>query len=275
MTNNRDMAARLRALHERDGLFVLPNPCDVGSALLMENLGFEALATSSAGMARAMGRPDGARAVSRDEAIEHARLMIDAVAVPVTGDLEDGFAVEPDGVVRTIADSREAGLAGCCIEDATYDDSDPIIELGLATERIAAAAEAAHADDHPFVLTARAENLMYGWRGLDETVTRLQAFDRVGADAVYAPGLISLDDIRRVVGSVDKPVNVLIGLPGQDWSLDDLREIGVRRVSVGSAMSRAAFGAVFDLARALLDDGRVEPAGSGVPDLDALFAPRS
>ena len=212
--------------------------------------------------------------MSRDEAIEHARLMIDAVAVPVTGDLEDGFAVEPDGVVRTIVDSRQVGLAGCCIEDATYDDSDPIIEMGLATERIAAAADAAHADGHPFVLTARAENLLFGWRGLDETVTRLQAYARVGADAVYAPGLITLDDIRRVVESIDKPVNVLVGLPGQNWSLDDLRDLGVRRVSVGSAMSRAAFGAVFDVAHALLDDGRLEPKGAGVPDLDALFAPR-
>ncbi len=271
MNDDREMAARLLALHERDGLFVLPNPCDVGSAVLLESLGFEALATSSAGMARAMGRPDGARAVSREEAIEHARLMVDAVDVPVTGDLEDGFAVEPEGVVRTIVDSRRAGLAGCCIEDATYEAGEPIIEIGLATERIAAAADAAHADGHPFVLTARTENLLFGWRGLDETVTRLQAYAEAGADAVYAPALITLDDIRRVVDSVDKPVNVLVGLPGQDWSLDELRQLGVRRVSVGSAMSRAAFGAVFEVARDLLD-GRLEPKGGGVPDLDALFA---
>ena len=270
-----EMAARFRALHERQDLFVLPNPFDVGSARLLEHLGFEALATTSAGFARSLGRPDGARAVSRDEAVGHAREIVEAVSLPVTGDLEDGFSVEPEGVVRTIVDSRRAGLAGCCIEDATYDRSDPIMDLGLATDRIAAAAEAAGAGGHPFVLTARAENLLYGWRDLDETITRLQSFAAAGADAVYAPGLIALDDIRAVVGAVDRPVNVLIGLRGQDWTLDDLREIGVRRVSVGSALSNAAFASVVEISRSLLDDRRLAPVRGSTPNLDELFAPSS
>lgn len=266
------MASRFRELHQRDQLFVLPNPYDVGTARLLQHLGFEALATTSAGLARTMGRADACRAVTREEAVDHAREIVEVVEVPVTGDLEDGFSTDPDGVVRTIMDSRQAGLAGCCIEDATYDESEPIIDLGLATERIAAAAEAAHAGEHPFVLTARSENLLYGWLDLDETVSRLQAYADAGADAVYAPGLVTLEDITRVVESVDKPVNVLIGLPGQDWSLEDLNEIGVRRVSLGSALSRAAFGAVVEMATSLRETGRLEPVGDAVPDLDALFA---
>jgi 2-methylisocitrate lyase-like PEP mutase family enzyme len=255
-------------------LLVLPNPYDIGSARLLEHLGFRAVATTSAGLARSLGRPDAARAVSRQEAIDHAATIAAAVDVPVSGDFEDGFAFEPDGVASTIGAARRVGLAGCCIEDATYDRASPIIELGLAVERIAAAAEAAHAGGHPFVLTARTENILYGWRDLDETVTRLRAYADVGADVVYAPGLVALDDIRRVVESVDKPVNVLVGLPGQDWSLSDLQEVGVRRVSVGSALSRAAFGAVMDVAGELLAGGRLEPRGGAVPDLDAVFTRR-
>jgi 2-methylisocitrate lyase-like PEP mutase family enzyme len=279
-----EMAARFRALHETDGLFVLPNPYDVGTAKLLDHLGFEAMATTSAGLARTLGRPDAARAVSRAEALDHARLVVEAVGVPVTGDFEDGFALDPEGVAATIVESRRIGLAGCCIEDATYDSSDPIMDVGLATERIRAAAEAAHADEHPFVLTARSENLLYGWRDLDEAIVRLQAYAAAGADAVYAPGLVSLDDIRRVVESVDKPVNVLVGLRAQDWTLEDLRVVGVRRVSVGSALSKAAFGAVLSAARCLLDEAWSRPghlqevvqSGDRLPDLDALFsAPQS
>jgi 2-methylisocitrate lyase-like PEP mutase family enzyme len=275
-----DMAARFRELHGPaaatgpGGLLVLPNPYDIGSARLLEHLGFRAVATTSAGLARSLGRPDAARAVSRREAIDHAATIAAAVRIPVSGDLEDGFTLDPDGVAGTIGAARRAGLAGCCIEDATYDRSAPIIGLGLAVERVAAAAEAAHAGGHPFVLTARTENILYGWRDLDETVTRLNAYAAVGADVVYAPGLVALDDIRRVVESVDKPVNVLVGLPGQDWSLADLREVGVRRVSVGSALSRAAFSAVIDVAGELLAGGRVEPRGGAGPDLDAVFSRR-
>lgn len=264
-------AQALRDLHDGDDLFVLPNPTDVGTARLLASMGFRALATTSAGLARSLGRPDATRSVSAVEAIEHARQIGHATALPVTGDFEDGFAIDPTGVADSVTAARAAGIAGCCIEDATYDRADPIHDLGLATERIAAAAEAAHADDHPFVLTARAENLLYGVDDLDDTIGRLSAYADAGADAVYAPGLTSLDDIGRVVDAVAVPVNVLIGLPGQDWSLGDLAERGVRRVSVGSAFSRAAFTAVHEAARRLLDVGRLEPTGAALPDLDALF----
>jgi 2-methylisocitrate lyase-like PEP mutase family enzyme len=265
-------AQRLRDLHDRDELLVLPNPTDVGTAKLLASMGFVALATTSAGLARSWGRPDAARSVSAAEAIEHAHQITDATGLPVTGDFEDGFAVAPADVAATITAAREAGIAGCCIEDATYDPTDPIHDLELAIERIAAAAEAAHAGDHPFVLTARAENLLYGVDDLDDTIIRLQAYAAAGADAVYAPGLITLADVGRVVTAVEVPVNVLVGLPGQDWTLDDLRRCGVRRVSVGSAFSRAAFAAVYDTARSMLDQGRLQPAGAGLPDLDALFS---
>ncbi len=263
-------AQALRDLHDGDQLFVLPNPYDIGTARLLESMGFEALATSSAGHARTLGRPDGARAISAAEAIEHARQITDATSVPVTGDFEDGFAIDPTGVAATITATRDAGIAGCCIEDATYDQTAPIHDIGLAIERIAGAAEAAHADGHPFVLTARCENLLYGLDDLDDTIARLQSYEGAGADAVYAPGLRTLDDVRRVVESVGVPVNVLIGL-GQDWGLDDLAGVGVRRVSVGSGFSRAAFAAVHDAARQILDTGRLDPQGAGLPDLDALF----
>ncbi|MGI9601144.1 MAG: isocitrate lyase/PEP mutase family protein [Acidimicrobiales bacterium] len=263
-------AQALRDLHDGDELFVLPNPIDVGTAKLLESMGFAALATTSAGLARSMGRADAAGAVSADEAVDHARQLTDATSLPVTGDFEDGFEVEPEGVAATITASRAAGVAGCCIEDATYDLDAPIHDIGLATDRIAGAADAAHADDHPFVLTARCENLLYGVADLDDTITRLQAYEAAGADAVYAPGLGTIDQVKRVVESVGVPVNVLIGL-GQDWTLDDLAEVGVRRVSVGSGFSRAAFAAVYDAARQILDTGRLNPAGAGLPDLDALF----
>ncbi|MDH3707358.1 MAG: isocitrate lyase/phosphoenolpyruvate mutase family protein [Acidimicrobiia bacterium] len=262
----------LRDLHDGDDLFVLPNPYDLGTAKLLTSMGFAALATTSAGLARTLGRPDGARSVSAAEAIEHARQMTEATDLPVTGDFEDGFAVDPAGVADTVSAARAAGVAGCCIEDATYDRSDPIHDLLLATDRIAAAAEAAHTDGHPFVLTARAENMLYGVDDLADTIARVSAYAAAGADAVYAPGLVSLDHISRVVEAVEVPVNVLIGLPGQDWSLADLAVLGVRRVSVGSAFSRAAFAAVHHAAQQLLDTGRLEPRGAGLPDLDSLFA---
>lgn len=238
-------------LHAGDDLFVMANPTTVGIAVLLERLGFPALGTSSAALARSLGRRDGERALTRDEAVEHAAQVAAATTVPISGDFENGYGDDPASAAETVRAAIEAGLAGCCIEDATGHADQPIYDAGLAVERIAAAAEAVA--DQPFVLVARAENLLHGVDDLGDTIGRLRSFAQVGADAVYAPGLITLDQVRRVVDSVEVPVNVLIGLPGQSFSLEDLGEVGVRRVSVGSGFERVANAALRRCAEALLD----------------------
>jgi 2-methylisocitrate lyase-like PEP mutase family enzyme len=239
-------------LHHRDGPpLLLPNPWDVGSARLLESLGFEALATTSSGFAATLGRLD--YGVTRDEALQHAATVADAVGIPVSADLENGFGDAPEEVAETIRLATEAGLAGGSIEDATGRDEEPVYDLETAAARVHAAAEAARTADAPFVLTARAENHLYGRDDLADTIARLQAFEAAGADVLYAPGLATLDDIREVVRSVGKPVNVL-ALPNVP-SVAELAEVGVRRVSVGGAFAFAALGAVVDAARELLERG--------------------
>jgi 2-methylisocitrate lyase-like PEP mutase family enzyme len=248
----------------------MANPWDAGSARLLQSLGFPALATTSAGYAATLGRLDGG--VQRDEAIAHAAGVVAAVDVPVSADLEDGFASTPDGVAETVRLAVGAGLAGCSVEDFTRDPSAPIHDLGLARERVAAAASVAHAGDVHLVLTARAENHLHGQTDLDDTITRLQAYASAGADVVYAPGLVAADDIRRVVDSVEVPVNVL-ALPGVP-SVRELASLGVARVSVGSAFAWVALGALAGAARELLDSGTYhfwEQAGAGSAAARAAF----
>src|SRR6185437_7867590 len=218
----------------------LPNPWDQGSARVLASLGFQALATTSSGYAATLGRLDGS--VSRDEALAHAAAVVAATELPVSADLENCFADDPAGVARTVALAVEAGLAGCSIEDATGRDDDPVYDIGAAAERVAAAAEAAHAGPARLVLTGRAENFLHGRADLADTIARLQAYQEAGADVLYAPGLKSLADIRQVVTSVDRPVNVLAvgGAP----SVGELAEAGVSRVSVGGAFAYAALGAL-------------------------------
>ncbi len=263
---------RFAEMHAGPGLFVLPNPWDIGTAKLLEHIGYEALATTSAGHARSIGRADGRRTVSRDEAIWHAAQIAEATSLPVSGDFERGYGDDAIDVGATITAAIAAGLSGCCIEDATGDDGDPIYELAEAVERVEAAATAVDTSTFPFVLVARAENYLHGRADLDDTIARLQAYENAGADVVYAPGLVDLDDIRVVVDNVGVPVNVLIGLPGQDWSLDDLASAGVRRASVGSGFYRAAMGAFLDVAQALLNERRLGPQGPDLVDMDELFA---
>jgi len=252
-----ERAERFVELHAQDGLFVMANPTTIGIAMLLEQAGFQALGTSSAALARSFGREDGCRALSRDEAVDHAVAMHTATTVPISGDFENGYGDDPAEVAATVRASIDAGLAGCCIEDATG-LSDPVIyDAGLARERIAAGAEAM--DGSPFVLVARAENHLHGVDDLDDTIARLQSFETAGASAVYAPGLRTLDEVRRVVDSVGIPVNVLIGLPGQDFTLDELNEAGVRRVSVGSGFERVANRALMQCAEQLL--GGSTPVG--------------
>jgi 2-methylisocitrate lyase-like PEP mutase family enzyme len=250
-----DKARAFRALHEGPGAFVIPNPWDVGTARILAGLGFEALATTSAGLAFALGRRDGEGAVSRDEALAHARAIVGATPLPVSADLENGFGDAPERAAETIRLAAETGLVGASIEDATGDPERPLYDASLAAERIAAAAEAARALPFPFTLTARAENFLHGRPDLDDTIRRLQAFEAAGADVLYAPGLRELDMIRTVVAAVGKPVNVIMGLAGAPFSVDELAAAGVRRISLGSALARVGLGAFLRAAREVKEHG--------------------
>ena len=246
-----EKAELFRALHEGPELLLLPNPWDVGSAKLLASLGFAALATTSGGFAATLGRLDGS--VTRDEALTHGAEIAAATSLPVSADLENAFADEPAGVAETIRMAVQAGLAGCSVEDFTGRPGSPIYDIGLATDRVAAAAAAAKAGLVQLVLTARAENYLHGRPHLADTIARLQAYQDAGADVLYAPGLTSLDEIRQVVSAVDRPVNVL-ALPGGP-TVPELAEAGVRRVSVGASFAFAALGAVVEAARELREDG--------------------
>jgi 2-methylisocitrate lyase-like PEP mutase family enzyme len=239
------------ALHHGNGPLLMPNPWDVGSAKILASLGFLALATTSSGHAMTLGRLDGH--VTRDEALAHAASIVSATSLPVSADLERCFADDPAGVAETIALAKEAGLAGCSVEDATGAAGEPIYDAGLAADRVRAAAETAHRGDARLVLTARAENYLHGRHDLADTIARLQAFQEAGADVLYAPGLTKLAEIRQVVAEVDRPVNVLA--IGGGPPVAELAQAGVRRISVGGAFAFAAAGALVAVARELLDQG--------------------
>lgn len=228
----------------------MPNPWDAGTAKLLCDLGFHALATTSSGHAATLGRSDGS--VTRDEALAHAATIVAAVDVPVSADLEDGFGQSPDAVAATVTGAAEVGLAGCSIEDFSKGGDPSIYDVGLATERVVAAVEAAHGDVR-LVLTARAENFVRGHPDLADTIARLQAYQEAGADVLYAPGLADIDDIRHLVSSVDRPVNILVR-PGLA-SAAALAQAGVARISVGGAFSQVALAALTRAGRELLDDG--------------------
>lgn len=251
MTTQIQKAERFLGLHQGPEPLLLPNPWDVGSAKLFASLGFSALATTSGGFAATLGRLDGG--VSRDEALAHAATLAGATDLPVSADLEDCFADSPAGVAQTVRLAIEAGLAGCSIEDFTRREDDPIYDLALAVERVAAAAEAAHGGQGRLVLTARAENYLHGRPDLADTIARLQAYQQAGADVLYAPGLTRLEDIRSVVSSVDRPLNVLALPTGPP--VPELAAAGVRRVSVGTGIFWAAFAAVVEAATELRDPG--------------------
>jgi 2-methylisocitrate lyase-like PEP mutase family enzyme len=266
---------RFRALHARPGAFVIPNPWDAGTARILTGLGFEALTTTSAGLAFALGRPDGAGAVSRDETLANAKAIVDATDRPVAADLENGFGHTPEAAAETIRLAGEAaGLVGGSIEDSTGDPQRPIYDFQHAVERVSAAVEAARALPFPFVLVGRAENLIHGRPDLDDTIRRLQAFEAAGADALYAPGLTKADDIRLVCEAVRKPVNVVMGLKSSSLSVAELASLGVRRISLGSALSRAALGAFVRAAREIRQHGTFRFAEDAMPyaDLNNLMA---
>lgn len=259
-------AAAFQALHARPGTFVIPNPWDAGTARILTAFGFEALATTSAGLAFSLGLRDGV--AGRDETLANARAIVGATTLPVSADLENGFGHTPDAAADTIRLAAEAGLVGGSIEDASGDPERPIYDFGHAVERVAAAVEAARALAFPFVLTARAENFLHGTPDLDDTIRRLQAFERVGADVLYAPALPGVDAIRAVCEAVSRPVNVLAGGGGSP-SVAMLAEAGVKRISLGGSMSRAALGGFVRAAREIKEHGKFGFAADALPFAEA------
>lgn len=236
--SQKEKGVSFRAMHERPGVFIIPNPWDVASARILAGFGFEALATSSAASACAVGRRDGE--LTRDEARAHARMIVNATDLPVSADLERGFGDPPETIAETIRLAGEAGLVGCTIEDTTGRQDKPLYDFSLAVERIAAAAQAARALGFPFLLTARTHNLMYANPSLDETIKRLQAFERAGADVLFAPGLPNLEAVRAVCAAVSKPVNFMVGIKGKSFSVAELAAAGVKRISLATSLYRAA-----------------------------------
>lgn len=233
-----EKALRFRALHDADAPFVIPNPWDAGSARFLAAQGFQALATTSFGSALASGKWDGA--LSRDEVISHARALVEACDLPVSADLENGFGETAEAIAQSFVLAGESGVVGGSIEDYTGDPSRPFYEIEEAVDRLTAAVETVRSLPFPFTLTARAENYFRGNADLGDTIRRLQAFEAAGADVLFAPGLTLLDEVRAVCSSVSKPVNFLAGLPGVAFSVDDLAAAGVKRISVGGALYKAA-----------------------------------
>jgi 2-methylisocitrate lyase-like PEP mutase family enzyme len=248
-----DKATRFRALHQGPAAFVIPNPWDAGSARMLAGLGFQALATSSGACAGVLGRRDGK--VTREEALAHARAIVAAVDVPVSADLEKGFGDAPEAAAETIRLAAGVGLVGGSIEDATGDKDKPLYDVGHATERVAAAVQAARALPFPFTLTARTENFLRGNPSLDDTIKRLQAFEKAGADVLMAPGLPDLAAVRAVCAAVSKPVNFMAGIKGKSFTVAELEAAGVRRISLATSLYRAAMTGLLEAAREVEDQG--------------------
>jgi 2-methylisocitrate lyase-like PEP mutase family enzyme len=260
-----EKSAAFRALHEQPRAFVIANAWDAGSAQLLAGLGFPAIATSSAASANSLGRRDGK--ITRDEAIAHARALVEAVDVPVSADLENGFGHAPDHVAETIRLAAQTGLAGGSIEDHSGDPTRPIYDFEQAVERVAAAVAAARASSVPFTLTARCENFLHGHPDLDDTIQRLQAFEKAGADVLFAPGLPDLKAVRTVCSSLSKPVNFMVGIPGRSFSVAELQDAGVRRISLATSMHRAAMSGMYHAAMEIKEKGTFE-------FLDGLVSPK-
>jgi 2-methylisocitrate lyase-like PEP mutase family enzyme len=263
-------AEAFKALHERAGIFVVANAWDAGSAKILESLGYEALATTSAGLAFSMGRPDGHASITRAETLLNVQDIVDATRLPVAADLENGFGDSPEACAETILLAGKTGLTGGSIEDATGNPTDPIYPFELAVERVKAAVQAAKSLPQPFMLTARAENLIHGRPDLKDTIRRLEAFADAGADVLFAPGLRSREDIEAVVKAVaPRPVNTVMSYAGNSWSLQMLADMGVKRVSLGSGFILAAYGAFFRAADEVLKKGTFTFMSDATPYRDA------
>src|SRR5213595_1730106 len=266
MTSQTDKAARFRALHQGPGAFVIANAWDAGSARILAGLGFRALATSSGAQAGTLGRLDGR--VTRDEALAHCRAIVEATELPVSADLEKGFGDAPAVAAETIRLAAEVGLVGGSIEDATGDKDKPLYELEHATERVAAAARAARALPFAFTLTARAENFLRGRPDLQDTIRRLQAFEKAGADVLMAPGLPDLAAVRAVCAAVSKPVNFMAGIKGKSFTVAELEAAGVRRISLATSLYRYAMTNLVEAAREVKDKGTFGYIDRSIPPPD-------
>lgn len=253
MITQTDKAIHFKTLHERSETFIIANAWDAGSARLLEGLGFLALATSSGASAATLGRRDGQ--VTREEALAQASLIVAATDLPVSADLEKGFGDDPDTVAETIQLAAQAGLVGGSIEDATGDPARPLFDFNHAVERVAAAVSAARALPFPFILTARAENFLRGKSDLGDTIRRLQAFERAGADVLFAPGLPDLDAVRAVCAAVSKPVNFMVGIRGKSFTVAELKAAGARRISLATSLYRAAMTGLFEAAKEVQEQG--------------------
>ena len=273
MRTQAERARAFRALHERPGIFIMPNPWDAGTAKLFASLGFEALATTSLGFSSSRGRVDGTLSVSREELIANCHEIASATDLPVNADLENGYADDPEEAATIIRLAAEAGIVGGSIEDASGDPARPIYDFDLAVERVAAAARVARALPFPFTFTARADNYLHGRPDLGDTIRRLQAFAAAGADVLYAPGLRDLETIRQVVAAVQKPVNVVMSSADPEITARQLAQAGVKRISVGGALSRLAYAAVREAALAMRDAGSFRWVRDTLPgpDLKAIF----
>lgn len=272
MTSLHERHVRFKQLHE-SGCFVIPNPWDQGSARMMAGLGAQALATTSAGFAFTLGRPDMGR-VSRDEALAHAESIVSSTPLPVSGDLENGFADDPEAVAETIILARDAGLSGCSIEDTRMSEGHPAYELDVAVERIGAAAETARSLRDPFVLCARADGVMTGAYDLDEAIERVRGFERAGADLIYVPLVPDTTALKRIIAAVSRPVNALAAGAVAALSVPEIAAIGVRRISVGSMVARLAHAAIRDAMQSMLGEGSFAPFSRAAKgsEIDRLLA---
>lgn len=266
-----DVGSVFRELHAAPGAFIIPNPWDIGTARILAAMGFRALATTSAGMAFSLGMTEGN--VSRENVIKHCQTLVAATSLPVSADLEKGFGDSPESAAATIRIAASIGLAGCSLEDHTGKPNQPIYDFQLAVERIQAASEACRSLPHDFVLTARCENFLWGRPDINDTIKRLQAFEQAGADVLYAPGLRDIDTIRTLCAALTKPVNVITGIPGTHFSFAELAAAGVKRISVGSALSRLALGSFIRAAQEMKDGGTFHDieGAMGFSDIEKFF----
>src|SRR5262245_31650774 len=266
-----DKATRFRALHQGPGAFLIPNPWDAGSARILAGMGFQALATSSGAEAGVLGKRDGK--VQREEALAHARAIVEATDLPVSADLEKGFGDDPKVAAETIRLAAGVGLVGGSIEDATGDKDKPLYDLGQATERVAAAVQAARALSFPFTLTARAEGFLRGKADLDDVIKRLQAFEKAGADVLMSPGLPDLESVRKVCSALSKPFNFMVGIKGKSFTVAELTAAGVKRISLATSLYRMAMTGLVDAAREVKDKGTFGyiDRSLATPDMNAFM----
>jgi 2-methylisocitrate lyase-like PEP mutase family enzyme len=273
MTTQSEKAEAFRKLHEKGSCFVIPNPWDQGSARILEHMGFKALASSSAGFAFSIAKQD--LGITKASLMTHLTGVCQSTCVPVSADLQNGFGNDPEDAAVTILQAAKTGIVGGSIEDSSGDSGSPIYPLELAAERIRHAAVAARSLGFKFTLTARAENYLHGRADLKDTIRRLQAFQEAGADVLFAPGIAAAEDIRQIVAAIDRPLNVLIGLPGMHLSVPQLQELGVTRISLGGSLARVAYGALMRAATEILTQGSFDYTAQAASrkELEAIFAP--